>query len=161
MSKNKEYIVIPVDGVEEPTSAHIVLNGAKCTNFQVRECKLRKTKEEQAEKRRQYRKEYMNRPINKEKMNQKLQDPEVIAKRRAYAEQDYVKERKKLQNKRSREVKRKLKLMDAKLYEKILNDCEETRLLNEMKEDRAPYVEITSDHPNRDANGVRICGTCP
>jgi len=132
-----EYIVIPTDGLAQPTRASILVNGEPIS-FEVREIKKKKTREEKAEQKRLYRKEYNQTPKQREKMLKKMNDPEAIAKRKAYSELPYVKDRKKLQSQRSREIKRKLKQQDYSLYLKILCECPQTQLLDAMKMPKTP-----------------------
>lgn len=85
-------------------------------NFLLRDVYIKKTKEEEDEHKRLYRREYQKRDYVAEKTRKRLEDPEVKAKRKMYSDKPEVKERKKKLAKVSRLMKSKLKSKDPSLY---------------------------------------------
>lgn len=85
-------------------------------HFELREVFVKKNDDELKQHRHLYRKDYAKRPHVKEKTRKRLQDPEVIIKRKMYSEQDDVKQRKKDLAKVNRIVRNKLKEKDPVLY---------------------------------------------
>jgi hypothetical protein len=82
--------------------------------------KFKKTKEEKEERRRLYRQKYMKRPHVLEKLKKRLADPAVVKARKEYAEKPEVKERKKNNAKRNREIPSKLKKLAPAIYHEIV-----------------------------------------
>ncbi len=87
-----------------------------------RDVKFKASKEEKAERRRLYRKEYVKRPQVAEKVRNRLADPATREARRRYAERADVKLRKKELAKQNREIPAKLKRKAPKLYMEILSE---------------------------------------
>lgn len=89
-------------------------------------CRVRqlKTAEEIKATRRAYRKEYARRPYVQEKIKARLNNPEVIARRKAYSERPDVKARKQILASRARAVKNRLKEQNPLLYNQIVNSID-------------------------------------
>lgn len=88
--------------------------------LELRAVKLMKTPEEKAKYRRIYRKEYMSRPKNQEKLKNRLNDPDVIQKRKEYAAKPEVRQRKKDLAARHRLVRKLLKEEKPEIYKELL-----------------------------------------
>lgn len=79
-----------------------------------------KTQKEKDLKRKEYRKLYMKRADVMEKTKIRLQDPEVVKKRKEYAELPRVKEQKKRLSSYSRKIRKELKQNNPALYDAYL-----------------------------------------
>jgi hypothetical protein len=75
------------------------------------------TDPERQKARQGYRKEYMKKPKTIAKVKARMADPEVIAKRKVYAEREDVKKRKKELAARARAIRRALKETQPENYE--------------------------------------------
>lgn len=91
--------------------------------IEARAVKLMKTDEEKRKDRRKYRKEYMSRPINQDKLKKRLADPDVIAKRKEYASREDVKIRKQQLAARNRSVRQLLKEKEPDLYRQLVGEA--------------------------------------
>lgn len=87
--------------------------------FRLAEIKIKKSVEEKAKHRRQYRKEYNKRPQVVKKNRERMLNPDNIKKRKEYNQRPDVKERKTLQAKQARQVKRLMKEEYGRLYREL------------------------------------------
>jgi len=98
------------------------------------ELRLKKTDAEKASARRLYRKEYMQRPIVREKQAARAKDPEVQRKKMEYAQKPEIKQRKKELTARGRIIKRELKEQHPQLYHTILKKIEKNGGVNKRSQ---------------------------
>lgn len=87
--------------------------------FEIRQCKLKRTDEEKRLARSLYTKEYTTRPNVQEKIRARLADPAHVQRRKEYAARPEVKERKKECSRRNREIRRRLKEEQPRLYSEL------------------------------------------
>ena len=119
-----ELIVVKPPVNFNPSLLNIYYDGelqGRHLEFELREVKLKKGRDEIRLARRLYRKEYMSRPEVKAKIKKRLENPKVIEARRHYAEDPKVKERKKFLSKRARELRNLLKKENPVLYNQYLD----------------------------------------
>jgi hypothetical protein len=115
--------------------SYMNVNGLECFTkndvpFKVAEVRLKKTKEEKNKAKRIYRKSYVNKPLVKERMKKRLEDPETVAKRKEYSQRPEVKQRKKDQAALNRRIRNALKHEHSALYLQIARELEENGSLN-------------------------------
>jgi hypothetical protein len=91
-------------------------------NAEIRKIIVCKSKKEKDEKRRAYRRDYMKRPHVQEKVKKRMSDPEVIMKRKHYADREDVKERKRILAAKARKIKNLLKEKNPELYKTCLEE---------------------------------------
>ena len=92
----------------------------KVPSFQVGDIKLKKTALDKKREKTAYRQAYMKRPHVQAKVRARLNDPTNIAKRKAYAQREDVKLRKKELAARARLVRRELKQNHPDLYQQLV-----------------------------------------
>ncbi len=105
--------------------------------YELRETKVKKTPEEKADQRREYRKIYFSDPEKAENAKRKLLEQSTVEKRKAYASLPETKERKKLLAQRSRKLNKLLKEEDTETYNALLK-----KIVEEEAEASKKVVEM-------------------
>lgn len=127
-SRAKSYIVINPDvGLMKGYELSFVTNGGEriICPWEHRIMTPQLTDPERQKARQGYRKEYMKKPKTIAKVKARMADPEVIAKRKVYAEREDVKRRKKELAARARAIRRALKETQPENYELLKLKVEE------------------------------------
>ena len=93
-------------------------------DFKVRNIKVLKSQEEKEDTRRKYRRAYAQRADVRDKINKRLSNPDIIAKRKEYASRPDVKLRKQQLAGRARAIKRLLKEKEPKLYNNLVSELD-------------------------------------
>jgi len=130
-------LVVPTPLNYDPSQHHLFYGSEDRSDLEMIESKpiirdviIKQTDAEKERKRREYRREYMKRPAVQERVREKLNRPEVIARRKAYAEREDVKLRKQELAARSRKIRRVLKEEEpiywAKICDKVENNLTST-----------------------------------
>jgi hypothetical protein len=121
----EKLIVEPPAGFNPKTDSLFYASekvGALEVPFKLQKIKPLKSREEIRAKRREYRRQYSQRPEVQAKIKKRLSDPNVIAKRKEYSERKEVKERKKQLALRARQIKSKLKETYPEIYEELVGE---------------------------------------
>lgn len=100
----------------DPLNTPQLINLEQGDIYELREVFVKKNKDELTQHRRVYRKDYAKRPYVRESTKKRLEDPEVIAKRKNYSAREEVKQRKMALAKVNRIIRNKLKEKDPDLY---------------------------------------------
>ncbi len=110
----------PETGFMIPDLVHLKVPYILMKEFKVCDVRIKKSKEEKAEKRRAYRKDYMKKPKTIAKIAARLADPSVAKKRKEYSKDPEVMERKRKSAKKQRAMGRLLKQEKPEVYRALL-----------------------------------------
>lgn len=97
--------------------------------YKIANVRLTKSKEEKDKAKRVYRRNYAKRPLVQAKIRERLSNPEMKKKLKAYSEKPEVKERKKLLAARNRAARNALKYEHPELYKEIIRKVSTTSVV--------------------------------
>lgn len=117
------YLFVQRDRSTNPLAKNIPEFVANVKEISSKYIRHKKTPEEKAETRRLYRKEYLTRPDVRERMAKKQIDEATQAKRKEYALQETVKEKKRQNSKIQRVLRQQFKSKDPEHYKMFLEEA--------------------------------------
>src|SRR3990167_2808573 len=111
--------------------------------FLIRKVRINKTKDEKLQGRRAYHRRYIQRPEVAAKIKERQENPEEKKKRQAYGQLPEVKERKRVNNKRKRELIRLTKETSPELFRQLWEKVE-SEVPQKVTEDASGGTSVLS-----------------